>query len=383
MPRRLSRLRRHWPFSSGRGAAADKKRDRSLVPILLGALVVTGLASGLMLLTAPHGAPRAAPVIKREPPPAALTLRLNAPVDARFAGLLLAVRNGKFAAEDVDVRLEDGRSDADAIDRVVAGKDLVGLARGDRFLRARAEGKPLVAFAAGYLDSPVVFYATDMPGLTGAADFIDRRVGFRRAGDVALIYQALMARLMISRSRVREVSAAVTPAALADGTVDVWTGYINDESQVACHGGMPCKIVRPADFGIHVPGTVYFARERTLRESPELISRFLRGVIAGWQFAYSADGRTALRAAMPAAAGDQALLDLELQHDFVRPPGRRIAEFDENGWRTLRELLDRAGLLKAPVDLSRAVSFDILREAYRKRLTPEDRAFLAGLPPVH
>jgi hypothetical protein len=62
---------------------------------------------------------------------------------------------------------------------------------------------------------------------------------------------------------------------------------------------------------------------------------------------------------------------LDHQRDSVRPIAARFCEFDEDHRRSLQEILYLLNqrLLDQPVDLSLAVTYEFLNEAYRKPYT--------------
>jgi ABC-type nitrate/sulfonate/bicarbonate transport system substrate-binding protein len=305
------------------------------------------------------------------PVPAALvsaSVRLDGPFDPRFAGEIVAERAGLFARENLRIELRPGAPDADPIRRVAGGDDTIGVAEAERFLLARGAGVPLVAFAAAYLESPVLLYALETSGIRTPYDFAAKRIGHRPGGDTALIYDAMMTKLQLPRGETREVPAGPDPAPLLRGEIDVWPGHVGTEAYAFKQAGIAANVISPASHGVHVPGTVYFASEKTLRDNPSLVRRFLRAVIAGWQLAYEDDA-----ASIPLiVSSDRTTLTPDLvrfalaqQREFLRPLGARFGEFDDTRWRSLQNILLQQKLLKQPLDLSRAVTYEFLRDAYR------------------
>jgi len=55
---------------------------------------------------------------------------------------------------------------------------------------------------------------------------------------------------------------------------------------------------------------------------------------------------------------------LEQQRALLRPLGARFGEFDDIHWRSLQAILIQQRLLKEPLELSRAVTYDLLHDAY-------------------
>jgi ABC-type nitrate/sulfonate/bicarbonate transport system substrate-binding protein len=164
--------------------------------------------------------------------------------------------------------------------------------------------------------------------------------------------------------------AGADPAPLVGGEVHVWPGVIADAWALR-QRNFAFAIVAPINFGIHIPGIVYLATEKTLRERPALIRKFLRALIAGWELAYA---DTAASIPLIASFDERALspdrlrFELDLQREYVRPLAMRFAEFNQGRWRSLRDVLLIQKRMADPVDLSTAVTYDFLREVYRKPL---------------
>jgi hypothetical protein len=57
---------------------------------------------------------------------------------------------------------------------------------------------------------------------------------------------------------------------------------------------------------------------------------------------------------------------MEEQRDLLRPMAARYCEFGREQWRQTEDILLSAQRLAEPLDLSAAVDFSVLREAYRR-----------------
>jgi ABC-type nitrate/sulfonate/bicarbonate transport system substrate-binding protein len=334
--------------------------------IIIGAII---LIFALLSLRPPQEPSIVAPIA-----PTAISLRLNGPFGPTYAGEMIAARSGLFERAGLNLSLKPGSSDADTIALVSTGADTFGVTRGDTFLLARAKGAPIVAFAAGYLESPVVFYVLEKSGIHTPQDFMGKRIVRQAGQDTATIYDAMLANLNISRSQTREVSAATGIDALLTGEVDVWPGHVGKESYVLQQKGVSFNIIYPSDYGIHVPGTVYFTSEKTIREHPSLVQKVLNAIIAGWKTTYADYSKSVpLIAAFNESSitPDQILFELKAQRDFVLPLGRRFTEYDDTQWKLLLNILNNERLIRdsESFDLSKAVNYDFLREAYRKPIS--------------
>ncbi len=301
-----------------------------------------------------------------------ISLRLNGPFDPTHAGEIVAARSGLFDRGGIHLKLKPGSTTADPINSVSSGAATFGVTRGDSFLVARFKGAPIVAFAASYLESPVVFYALAKSGIQAPQDFIGKRV-IRRAGtDAATIYDAVLAKLGISRSQIREIANGTDATALLSGDADAWLGHVGEEDYLFRQKGVAYNVIRPSDYGIHVPGIVYFTSEKIIRDHPSLVQKFLNAVIAGWKTTYADYSKS-----VPLISGfdgkmltpDQVSFELKAQRDFVLPLGRRFTEFDDQQWTMLRNILIDERLIDDSIDMSKAVTYDFLREAYRRPIS--------------
>jgi len=297
------------------------------------------------------------------------TVRLDGPFDPSFAGEMIAAQVGLFQHEGLRIELKPGTSETDTVRRVSDDTDTIGVANAESMLLARANGAPLVAFAAAFVESPVVFCTLEKSAIRTPGDFVGKRIGYRPGQDTSIIYQAMMARLQMSRSLVHEVKVESDMTPFLNGEVDVWPGHAGVDAYTLKQEGVAYNVISPDSYGVHVPGTVYFTAERTVRENPQLIRRFLRAVIAGWELTY-ADYATSIPLIAAFDTGrltpDLIRFRLEQQRALLRPLGARFGEFDDTHWQVLQAILLQQRLLKEPVELWRAVTYDFLRDAYRR-----------------
>jgi ABC-type nitrate/sulfonate/bicarbonate transport system substrate-binding protein len=285
---------------------------------------------------------------------------------------MVAARAGLFEREGVHIDLRAG-SDADAaIAAVVDGSDTFGVTRADSFLRARGKGAPIVAFAAGFIESPAAFYVLKKSGIRTPWDFVDHRIGRRQSDDTAVVYDALVTRLGLPRSRISEVPVSADLWTLLAGDVDVWPGHVGDEDYVLERRRIDYVAINPASYGVHMAGTVYFASAETVVQHPRLVQRFLNGLVAGWDRVY-ADYSTSVPIIISfdeqRLTADYVRFALDRQREYLRPLAVRYGEFNDVQWRSLQTILLTQRLLERTVDLPQAVSYDFLHEAYRKPLT--------------
>jgi NitT/TauT family transport system substrate-binding protein len=345
--------------------------ERSAFVFLLSAMAALVLIGANFVVGDGRAAETAAPGASRH-----LVVSLGAPLDVSDAGLILADKTGLFERAGLQVELRPQPSDADAIAAVAEARADIGLVKAESFLKVRADGVPVVSFAAGLVESPVTFYALSSSRIHSPFDLVGKRVGYAPGAESAIVYQAMLAHLSIPRSRLTEVQAPPGAGALLDGVVDLAPLEAADALALSKRGVSYTRL-EPAEFGVHKLGTVYFAGEKAMGGDRDVLERFLKALIAGWDRAYD-DGPAG--AAVIASdlglepAQVQALM--ERQRPLLRPLAARFCEFEREQWRQTEDILVATQVLAEPIDLSTAVEFGPLREAYRRSgaLAPGQRS---------
>lgn len=229
-----------------------------------------------MLSAPPHAAPprSAAPIVPNA------SLRLMSPFGPSAAGVMVAARAELFEREGLHLEIHTGRNADEPISSVVNGSDTFGLTRADSFLLARAKGARIVAFAAGFVESPAIFYALKQSGIRTPQDFAGRRIGYRTDDDSALVYDTLVTWLGLPQSRIIQVPVADDLSMLLRGDVDVWPGHIGNEDYALSRKGAEYYAINPENYGVHLIGSVFFTSDQTISKQPQLVRRFLSGVVA-------------------------------------------------------------------------------------------------------
>jgi ABC-type nitrate/sulfonate/bicarbonate transport system substrate-binding protein len=295
----------------------------------------------------------------------AVSLRLMSDLGPAYAGEMVAARAGLFEREGLRVELRAGHNDFDPITSVVNGVDTLGITRADSFLLAREKGAPIVAFSAGFIEGNGVFFVLKESAVRTPQDFIGRRVVRRTDDDTEIIYDALSAKFDLQHERITEVPVAADLAMLPKGDVDVWPGHLGVEDYMLDRKGLDYFVISPASYGIHLTGPIYFARERTVVEQPQLVQHFLSGVIAGWIMVYQ-DYATSVPLIVSfdesRLSPDSVSFTLDQQRKYLRPISVRPDGLTEDEWRSFEMILITQRLIERTVNLSDGVADRFLNE---------------------
>lgn len=335
----------------------SRRKVRQLTASCLAAVALLGLAAFVLR-------PDAAPPRKAMAPGAPVEFVLDGPYGARFAGEMIATRQAFFAS-NIALRADPNP----AFVETVAREHAIGVTTGQKFLLAAWRGVPVSAFAASFLDTSIAIFTLESSGLRRPADLVGKRIGYRRGGEGDVIFDAMIAQLGLPRSQMTKVADRDGFPALRAREVDAIIATVDAQPDPDSPDYIRLNVIKPQDYGIHVPGMVYFASNDLLHDQPSVIADALQGLIRGWQFAYADQAQS-----VPVLVGfapdklkfERLKFELQQQRGLVLPTGGRIAEFDESRWKTLRDILLFAKLGEEEVPLAQTVSYQFLRDVYRR-----------------
>src|SRR4051812_3839047 len=195
------------------------RRSRRGLYLIAGA-VACCLAVGLVGLQLESSQIREKPLAPRHALSNEYVLKLNGAIAPSSAGVIVALADGLFERNGLSVRLARGAGDADAIASVAADDHVIGLTSAATFLKARAEGSPIVAFAASYIVSSAEFFALSNTRLLAPSDFEGKRIGYRASLEISTLLQGFIARNSIAQSSLQIVESESALNELLGGGID-------------------------------------------------------------------------------------------------------------------------------------------------------------------
>lgn len=312
---------------------------------------------------APAGAtPTAPPRAGGSGNPTRVTLGLGYKPDVQFAPFYLAVRNGYYAEEGLEVEFRH-LGDADLLKLAGTGQLDYAVASGDEMLVARSQGVPLVYVGAYFHQYPVALIAPEESGITRVEQVRGKTIGI--PGQYGATYNGVRALLYaagLDESDVTLRSISFTQVqALERGQVDAVMGYLNNEPLQLRRLGMAVRTFPVSESAALVSNGVV-TNEEQLESDPEQVQRVVRATMRGLEAAI-ADPEAAYEASLahvPEAGGENREAQLAVLRASV--PLWRSEAAAEHGagytapedWAATRDFLERAGSLAGEVDVEAA-----------------------------
>ncbi len=288
---------------------------------------------------------------------------------AQFAGNYVAVEKGFYRDEALDVNLLPfvikGQS---SIDLVVSGKAQYGITGADELILARAKGVPVRAIAVIYKTNPVTAYSLKKSGITKPQDFIGKTVGIQMGQNVEYLYLAMMKKLNIDRSKIKEIPIGHDATELLNGTSDVSTGYIINEPHMVLEAGQKVNTILASDYGVNMYADIVITSEETIASKPEQVLSFLKATLKGWQYAIENIDEAVditLKYAPKSSASHEKYM-LESSVPLILTGRLPIGMMEKEKWEQAQKILLEQNILDKPIQIKDIYDLQFLEAIYLK-----------------
>lgn len=348
---------------------------------LFGMLVCCGALCALLLAGCGGGGGDAGgppPTAEAGDNPANTTLRvqLNQAHNPEFAGLYLAVEKGYYAEEGLSVEFipaqpADGSETAGQA--VLAGEAQFGVGGGDMILRLRSslgEQGDLQAIASIYQINPLGILSLPEAGIHRPSDLAGKKIGvYSKALNSSLDIQfsSLLQRMKIERASL-ELAPLNNPYNFSDLTqkhVQAAAGFSAIQQGLRANlAGTLFNQILYLDYGVPIYPNLIFTSGTLMRQNPDLVQRFTRATLRGYQAAIQSPDEAARATQAFAAqggAGDSGDEELRIyssmalaQIPFIDPGGTPLGWMDAGVWQATQDLLIAQNIIPAALDLEGA-----------------------------
>ncbi len=244
----------------------------------LGALLAPELLGGLGSVWAPAASASTMPLAK-------VSLQLCYLENVQFAGSLLALSKGYYAAQGLDVTVLPGGPNLAPEPVVVSGKALVGITHTDEGVQAIVNGAPLTVIGAAFQKSPTCIVSKASKPIRTPQDMMGKTIGI---SDTNLpIWTAFLKAEKIDPSSIKVNTVEFSTQPLADGQIDGLMGNYTNEPIALDVQGVPTYAFLLADFGYPIVDDIYIARTADLADpvKRQQIVGIMKGEALGWKAA--------------------------------------------------------------------------------------------------
>ncbi|WP_089138888.1 ABC transporter substrate-binding protein [Vibrio rumoiensis] len=198
------------------------------------------------------------------------------------APVYVAVQQGFFAEQDLDVTIRQGKGSTDAITKVATGTADIGSSDLVSLLVAKAnDDVPVKAIYSLFSKAPYAFYVLDNSGINSVKDVANKKIVTSPFTSANVFLP-----LLLRKNHVEEDSVTLTKAdpgalnpMLITGKSDVMISWVTDsvknQSQAEAVG-KKLKILPWHDAGLDFYSSSLIASDRFLAEKPDVAKRFVK-----------------------------------------------------------------------------------------------------------
>ncbi len=207
-----------------------------------------------------------------------VTLALNWLPEAEHGGFYAALLNGDYKKAGLDVEILPGGPDSPVIQRVATGRVDFGISNADRILLGRAQQAPVVGVFAPLQHSPRCLVVHKSSGI----ETFDQLENVTLAmSDAPAFSHYLRDKLPLNGVKIVRSTGSLSQF-LQDPTF-AQQGYVFSEPIIAKKQGIETNSLLVSDLGFDPYSSVLIVSEKTLSGQPELVEKFVRASIAGWE----------------------------------------------------------------------------------------------------
>lgn len=275
----------------------------------------------------------------------------------QFSGYYQALWQGYYEEEGLAVEIRHGFDERRQVlrptEEVISGRADFGIGTSDILLDMGNNQLKIVA--SFFQKSPTEFYMLEDTPFNGIEDFNTLNVARRLDDTLDLELQAMM----ISRgivpddAKLRSASMSIAFEDLLTGRFDVIPSYLGTMGYYAAREGVNVRAIRPIDYGIDFYGDSLFTSTRLVVSNPELVERFRRATIKGWEYALKNPGETsiAISREYPRQDMDQAehtqynRFQAQVVQDLMLYPVVAIGNLNPLRWDHMQQSLKELGFM--------------------------------------
>ena len=250
----------------------------------------------------------------------AVTFRLNWYLGGLHVPFYYGKEKGIYAAEGIDLTINEGRGSANTVQVVAAGSDTFGLADSSSVIATAAKGADIKSVMSLLNSTGYSVVSLAETGIKTPKDLEGKRLAVSPGDPLGQLFQALAARNQLDMSKITlvQVDPAAKVVAVLEKRADGLLGGADDQFFLIKQRGLKPAALRYADNGANIVGMTIVTQGDTIKNKPDLVRRFVRATVKSWEEAKKNPG-AAVDAALKAKPDldrqstlEQLMVDIDL-----------------------------------------------------------------------
>ncbi len=289
----------------------------------------------------------------------AVTIAMGYIPNVQFTPFYVAVENGYFAQEGIEVSFDYGW-ETDILKLVGTGELSFAVASGDQVILARSQGLPITYVSSFYRRFPVCVVSLEESGIQSVHDLVGKTIGTPVTYGASYIgWLALIRELGMDESEFEVQAIGYTQvASLTEGRVDAAICYAMNEPVQLREEGEEVNVIYVADH-LNLVSNGIITNDDTVTKDPRLVQGVVRGFLRGLRYTLDNpdDAFEICTKHVPEIGGDNASVQravLEAALPFWS--GDPLGMSDASEWKASQEFMREIGLIAEPSPVDRLFS---------------------------
>ena len=211
-----------------------------------------------------------------------VTLMLNWYVYGEHAPFFYGKEKGIYAANGIDLTIQEGRGSGTVTQVVAAGTVPFGYVDVPTMMRAAVKGAPVEAIGVALQTTPMSVMGLAEKNIRKPADLKGKTVATTPGDSMSQIWPLFLKKTGLKEGDFKVVSGNGTTKlnAVINGQADVLLGYVMDQSmKIKDATGKDVYPIKFADYGINLVSSGIITNTAYLKGHEDLVRRFLKASV--------------------------------------------------------------------------------------------------------
>ena len=288
---------------------------------------------------------------------------------AQFAGLYVAQEKGYYSDENIKINFIEGGAGLSLTEPLINGTADFSIISPEEIIVKRSEGLPLKAIATTYSRSPVIFASMADSGIIHPDDFLGKTVSLVGQVEAEIEFYAMMRKLNLDISKINLIKYNPDYTEFYNGDADVSFAYIISGVSKMLQNGYELNLIWPGDYGVKFYGDSLAVNENMISQNPDLLTRFLRATLKGWEDAIG-DSESAVETTLKYTKVKNKNLQsamMDAQVPLINTGEDYIGWMKGEDWKLMYQTLLEQKIINMPMDYNKLFTMEFLNKIYKDK----------------
>jgi len=276
----------------------------------------------------------------------------------QFAGYYAAVSKGFYEKEGLVVQFIEGSAQINVSKKVLEGVADFGVGTSELLIE-KAHGKEIVVLAAIFQHSAQALLALQENSVQSVHDLIGKKVALKN-GSAEL--KAYLLRMGIQPGMVDLQNSSNSIQELKERKVAAISAYTSYEPYYFKKNSIPYVLYSPRLAGIDFYGDNLFTSSQMVESHPELVDKFRRASLAGWDYAMKnpLEIVALIQSKYSNKFDSQELLwQYEQMVDLIHSDFIQIGHINPGRWQHISDVYKSLGMIPESFDCKKGFLYDV------------------------